>query len=56
VKMPEYKSKTKHGVVYQTTKDKSGNYTCDCPGYKYTGDCRHIALEKRKSGYLGKND
>jgi hypothetical protein len=38
------KSVSLHDVVYHTTAD-----SCDCPGFKYVGRCKHIAAFVRRS-------
>ncbi len=40
-------SQTQPGVVYNLVRGRWG-WKCDCPGYQFTGSCKHLGqLERR---------
>jgi len=49
--LKEFYSISKKGRKYQVIEDDEGNIKCDCPGFTYRGECRHIEQveeEKKK--------
>ena len=42
------RSQSEAGVVYHVTRENDG-WHCECPGYVYTGCCKHIAQVQRRS-------
>jgi len=37
-------SETTDGIDYEVTFTKGGIMTCDCPGYMYRKDCKHLSV------------
>jgi hypothetical protein len=45
-------SKTTKGLEYVVSQKKDGTYSCECSGYRTTGNCRHIKrLRNQLAGY-----
>ena len=42
------RSQSDDGVLYHVTRERLG-WQCECPGYIYTGCCKHIAQVERRS-------
>lgn len=42
------KSQSEDDVVYHVTREREG-WQCECPGYHYTGCCKHIAQVERRA-------
>jgi hypothetical protein len=41
-------SQSQDGVIYHITRERAG-WLCECPGFTYTGCCKHIAQVERRS-------
>lgn len=41
-------SQSQPGVVYTVTRERHG-WACECPGYVYTGCCKHLGQVERRS-------
>jgi hypothetical protein len=41
-------SQSQPGVVYSITREKAG-WRCECPGFVFTGVCKHVAQVERRS-------
>lgn len=42
------RSQSQPGVVYSITRERSG-WQCECPGYVFTGCCKHLGQVERRS-------
>ena len=42
------RSQSQPGVVYTITCEREG-WRCECPGYVYTGCCKHLGQVERRS-------
>lgn len=42
------RSQSQPGTVYTITRERAG-WQCECPGYTFTGVCKHLAQVERRS-------
>lgn len=42
------RSQSQPGLIYTIVRTPAG-FTCSCPGYQYTGVCKHIGQVERRS-------
>ncbi|MCA9878427.1 MAG: hypothetical protein KC442_11615, partial [Thermomicrobiales bacterium] len=42
------RSQSQPGVVYSITRERGG-WQCECPGFAFTGVCKHVAQVQRRS-------
>ena len=42
-------SKSSKNVIYTTARNSDGLYSCDCPGFRFRKNCRHVDIAKQSS-------